>query len=74
MLGIATVIFARQKVRRDFLPIISDYRLEYEEARAEGRLKALVVVLVHWWGFAKAVGLDKLLGLVWKVILKINGS
>jgi len=59
MLVIAGWFFCEETVANVFVPIASDYVLEYRQARAEGRWKAFVVKMRHWHAFANACGLEK---------------
>jgi hypothetical protein len=58
MLRIARLLYADRKVLQVFVPLVSDYMIEYEEAKSEGECKALLVQVTHWHRFAKACGLD----------------
>lgn len=60
MLRIASAFFTQKKVERVFVQLVSDYRLEYTEARREGWHKAQIVRITYWWAFIKACGLDAL--------------
>ncbi len=59
MLRIAGWFFCQQTIEQVFVPIVSDYLLEYRRARAEGRWKGFVVKMRHWHAFANACGLEK---------------
>ncbi len=64
MLAIARLIYSEEKLEKIFLPLVSDYRLEYESAARESRLKAALTRLAYWWRFLEACRLDKVYSLL----------
>lgn len=72
MLRFASLFFSHRKVAQIFVPLVSDYRLLYREARAEGWLKAQVVRCEHWWGFVKACGLDRAWPIVERLLILLG--
>jgi len=58
---------AREKV---FEPLIADWRLEYFEALAVKKpLKAKWISVRYYWAFCKAMGLQRLLSVIYKMAL-----
>lgn len=63
---------ARQKV---FEPLIADWRFEYFEAlAAKKRLKAQWISVRYYWAFCKAMGLQRLLSVIYKMTLVSKGK
>jgi hypothetical protein len=68
MLRIAGLFFSKEKRVRVFVPLVSDYLIEYKDALRDGRSKAFLVSLRYWIQFAKACQLDVVLGIIDKLI------
>lgn len=71
MLRIASVFYSKKKIDGTFVPLVSHYVTDLEEARGEGLVKVLLVK-IEWWGhFAKACSFDRYLAaieLVFKIV------
>jgi hypothetical protein len=68
LLKVARIIFSKRVVVQRFVPILSDYYIEYDEARRESRFKAFLVRVEYYYRFAEACGLNALLSVSDKLL------
>ena len=69
LLNTVSFFYSPVTLENIFEPLIADWRLEYYEALAAKRtLKAKWICVRYYWAFSKAMGLQKLLSVIHRII------